>query len=431
MSIYQPLLELIFDKNPEEAKKCLNDICKSIMRQSRSNPNVYNITYDMIHTDFNNPIALLCRGLFIEYKEQNKNGNKEQNKDGNKEQNKDENRWEILCCAFPKFFNYGEKEYQPFDESTMIVEEKWDGSLIKLYYYNDNWQIGTNNCPFAIDAPCDMEKTFHDLFLESAFQNNNINENINENNNDKNNVENKLEDLEWVKLLDREFCYVFEMIHPESQVVVPYNTKKIIHLLTRHVKTGREINFDTETDTNLTLPMIEKPKRYPYKSIQQCYDNILLHNEGVVIRDINNQRYKIKSPEYVEDHKIADKKNRERNDVFSIVRVLERIGASNLDDYKGLIYNKPNMLELVNKTEQDFKKLVTIVESYIQKYPTKNDFIKDYFNKNPIKKGSKTNDVTFNLLVNCYKKEDICSLVLKYCIATETIPSITPLNINQ
>jgi hypothetical protein len=106
--------------------------------------------YSQIESDFNNPIVRECRGIIL-----------------------DKSDWSIACHPFHKFGNYGEGYVPDIDWESAIVQEKVDGSLIKLWFnqYTNDWQWSTNGTINAFDASLQDNilgiKSFGDLVLYS------------------------------------------------------------------------------------------------------------------------------------------------------------------------------------------------------------------------------------------------------------------------
>ena len=68
--------------------------------------------YNQIDSDFNEPIVNESRGIILE-----------------------KNTWKVVAYAFDKFFNFGESYAAKIDWDSAVVEQKEDGSLIKVYFY--------------------------------------------------------------------------------------------------------------------------------------------------------------------------------------------------------------------------------------------------------------------------------------------------------
>lgn len=105
--------------------------------------NLYLLMYDMIKTDFKQPFSRNCRGIILE---------------------KGTNC--VVCYPFDKFFNYGEKHADMIDWESARYVEKLDGSIIKLFYYGEQWRIATNSCVDADTARTRKDnRSFRELFL--------------------------------------------------------------------------------------------------------------------------------------------------------------------------------------------------------------------------------------------------------------------------
>lgn len=107
--------------------------------------------------------------------------------------------------------------------------------------------------------------------------------------------------------LDKDKTYIFELVSPRTQIIVPYKCTMLYHTGTRHNITGME----TEEDIG-----IRKPARYPLHSLEACIraakelnsgmeKKSEVEQEGFVVVDRNWNRVKIKSPDYLAAHYIA------------------------------------------------------------------------------------------------------------------------------
>ena len=214
-------------------------------------------SYD-INADFSDPIVQEARGIII-----------------------DINTLEVVCWPFRKFGNYNEYYADKIDWSTARVQEKIDGSIIKLWYYNNRWNWSTNNTIYAENALANnvTNHTFLDLIYRAVNYNNiNFDE------------------------LNRNYTYIFELVSPENQIVIRYNEYKLYHLGTRNNKTGEELFNNIN---------IERPKEYNIKTFTECLnavskfntDGNILH-EGFVVVDNGWNRIKVKSLQYITTHHI-------------------------------------------------------------------------------------------------------------------------------
>ena len=153
--------------------------------------------YDMIKTKFDKKGALATRGTVFALNDKGVF-------DG-----------QIVCVPFFKFFNYGETfAYNGLDDEIVSIQRKYDGSLIKVFPYNDQWHIATNGTAKANDA-------FTSLFEKAI----------------------GLELHEFDKIFSREKVYIFELCTPENKIVVSYDNYHARLLLTRCNKTWEEVDL--------------------------------------------------------------------------------------------------------------------------------------------------------------------------------------------
>src|ERR1035438_2036279 len=89
--------------------------------------NLIQFTYDMLDSPKSDPIIRESRGLIL---------------------NEDDN-WNVVAYPFNRFFNEGEGCADTIDWSTAKVQEKVDGTLIIMYWYDNIWQIATRGSPDA------------------------------------------------------------------------------------------------------------------------------------------------------------------------------------------------------------------------------------------------------------------------------------------
>lgn len=202
----------------------------------------------------------------------------------------DTERLEVVCWPFRKFGNYNESYADAIDWSQARVLEKVDGSIIKLWYdpRKPGWQFSTNASLRAENAPVGeyARKSFHDLICTAE----------------------NYADVPF-DALDKEITYIFELVSPGSQVVVPYEATCLYHTGSRHNLSGEEMELDIG---------IRKPKAYPIHSLQECVETAVMLNrnasdailaEGFVVVDGSWNRVKVKSPDYIARHHLTQMKS--------------------------------------------------------------------------------------------------------------------------
>lgn len=262
-----------------------------------------------IEADFYNPIVQEARGIII---------------------NVDE--LEVVCWPFRKFGNFNEPYVDTIDWESARVLEKVDGSIIKLWFnkITNNWQFSTNATISASDAPISglFDINYMDLIKQAI--------NYNQIPYDK---------------LDKDTTYIFELVSPISRVVIYYYTTTLYHTGTRNNITGKEEELDIG---------IIKPKVYSLNSLEDCCNAAKelnktnseneVTNEGFVVVDKNYHRIKIKSPDYLIVHRIAE------NKVISKVDCIDML-INRREDIDKVIKAYPSLTHIVRYYDYKLEEL--------------------------------------------------------------------------
>lgn len=236
-----------------------------------------------IDCDFSNPIVQESRGIIL-----------------------DLDNLEVVCWPFRKFGNYNESYADKIDWNTARVQDKIDGSIIKLWWnrMTGKWQFSTNRTINA-DAALANQMT-QETFLDVIRKADNYNEIILR-----------------LPIFNKDYTFIFELVSPETQVVVKYPKSHLYHIGTRNNISGQEMDSDIE---------IEKPKEYPLKSLDDCVtavgelnksDDGQVHGvkkEGFVVVDGNWNRIKVKSPDYLMLHRMSSNSNFSKERIISMIR---------------------------------------------------------------------------------------------------------------
>lgn len=253
--------------------------------------------YSQINSDFSLEIVREARGLILEDK-----------------------TWNVVCYPFKKFFNYGEAYADEIDWKSAKVTSKEDGSLIKIYFYNGEWKVGTNSTIDAEDAELNSPyyKNFRELFDVAA--------------------DNCKFDFDR---LDPNYTYLMELCSCHNIIVVPYNEPKLFHIGTRNNITCEEEEVDIG---------IEKPKQYMLSSLDDCIAMAATFDftrEGFVVVDKNYHRIKVKSEDYVRVHRLAN------NGSITLERAIDLIRMNELEEF--LVYC-PQYTDFINDVRHRFNK---------------------------------------------------------------------------
>jgi len=263
-------IEKLIKDNPTNWKQILIDLKINIVE----NENYYLFKYSLINNpDFTNEAVRQCRGIIF-----------------------DKNTLKPVCIPFFKFGNYLENYVPNMDWKSVRIEEKIDGSLIKVWYHN-GWHISTNGSIDAFNTDLMVNdllikdcpyKNFGDLF-ESVINLKNYN-------------------------LNKNYTYMFELASPYNQVVIKYDKIEVYHIGTRNNLTYQEIIEDIG---------VKKPKIYEIakdlKTIIEQANMFKGEKEGFVVVDKDWNRVKIKSEDYVKAHYIKNNGNISKNRLVKLI----------------------------------------------------------------------------------------------------------------
>lgn len=277
------------------------------------------LNYNQLDSDFSNPIVKECRGLILYHND-----------------NKHNAEYVPVCIPFFKFFNYGESNADSIDWDTAKVQEKIDGSLIKVWHYEGKWHISTNGTIDAHKSSLVQNmkyKTFYDLFIDAA----------------------KNSGLDYDKL--NEYCtYMFELVSPYNKVEIPYEETKIYHIGTRNNLNFNEVNIDIG---------IEKPKEYNLHSLNDCIDScskMPYTQEGYVVVDSQYKRNKVKSPAWVRVHHLHN------NGVITDRRIIDIVKNNEQEEFLTYFPEYKNRFANINSAIDKFifcnKVMLSMVDDY-------------------------------------------------------------------
>jgi len=245
---------------------------KDVREDDPNNP--YVLLYYGIGANFNDPVVKEARGIIINEKTR-----------------------DVACWAFNKFGRYDEPYADQIDWSTASVQSKIDGSMMKLWWdeYHGKWEWATSGMIYAKDAYIRQDS---DISFQTII--------------DKCETIDHINELIRDGLLNKDLTYIFELISPETTVVIKYDVYDLIHIGTRNIRTGKEINEDIGmsivtkhplTNLNECISQVEK--------LNTTYDGKIAHcnNEGFVVVDAQYHRIKVKSSIYLILHHIMDLKS--------------------------------------------------------------------------------------------------------------------------
>lgn len=230
-----------------------------------------------------------------------------------------------VCVPFYKFGNIGEYYTDKIDWKSHVIMNKEDGSIIKLWFDEDEWRVSTDSSIDARDSNVNETSdifnrynSYYELFQEAAINSN----------------------LDYSRL-NKDNTYMFELTSPYNKIVTKYQETKLFHLGTRNNITQLELEEDIG---------VAKPETFSIKGPFKVLRLRLRANkfrdgrEGFVVKDNLYNRIKIKSKHYVKFHKVRN------NGMLNFKSRLDIIMSDDYDEY--IIYfpeDKKNMEEIIYK----------------------------------------------------------------------------------
>ena len=234
------------------------------------------IKYNQLFSDFKEPMVREARGIIVQ-----KKGRK----------------YRLVRIAFTKFFCVGDPNakrdlYKLAHRKQWFVEEKIDGSLITLAWWDNKWHISTSGSIDAYKAPLSFSngdiQNFGRLFEYAS------------------------KDKIDYDRLDKRYTYMFELVGLENKVIVPYEVEDVYYLGRRDNYTLYEIPYMKDNCAGVekckrpkyrVIDVVANPKKL-MKDFQKEVDNFTKedeHFEGYVISDESlKTRVKMKSTQYME-----------------------------------------------------------------------------------------------------------------------------------
>lgn len=234
------------------------------------------IKYNQLFSDFKEPMVREARGIIVQ-----KKGRK----------------YRLVRIAFTKFFCVGDPNakrdlYKLAHRKQWFVEEKIDGSLITLAWWDNKWHVSTSGNIDAYKAPLSFAngdiQNFGKLFEYAS--------------------KGKID----YKQLNKRFTYIFELVGLENKVIVPYEVEDIYYLGRRNNNTLLEVPYfkdncagveDCKRPKCRVVDISKNPKKI-IKELQREVNSFTKdqeHFEGYVISDSSlKTRVKMKSSKYLE-----------------------------------------------------------------------------------------------------------------------------------
>lgn len=281
MFLYEPLLNLI--KTDRNWKKFLKqeprfvDVKQCPWKDEEGNvkyPNLYMLSYNGILSDFNDQYVRLCRGCIVSVE--------------------DKEHPQMICAPFTKFGNYGQSFCPEIDWASALVEQKVDGILIKLFYYDNKWHWITNN-GWNTNLPWKEMIKIPSKYTEIETDTCNTIQDLIDYCLTKNNA--------TLTEFAPDYTYMFELISPKVRILVDNPKTDLVYLGCRNNYSYNEYPLNI---AKVMIPGIKKFNTVKYFDLHNIDEVLQLCNsykgdtdEGVVVVDNKFNRVKIKCEDYI------------------------------------------------------------------------------------------------------------------------------------
>lgn len=230
-------LKKVFENKPYNLK----------IKEDAATTNLF-VIYNTDKSDFNLKIVNECNGLIL-----------------------DKNTLKIVCYTFDKCSNSLEIP-NIFDFNNLYIENAIEGTLVRLYYTNDNWLLSTKKCVDSSKASWISDKSFHQMFNECL----NISTNI----------------IGQDKL-NKNYCYSFIIVHPDNNIVVKYQFPVLYHISTRDMVSFEEIDLDIGIQKMMRTKVEPEQIQYVIEGVMNTRE---IFYEGIIFIDAQFKRWKLRTP---------------------------------------------------------------------------------------------------------------------------------------
>jgi len=204
--------------------------------------------------------------------------------------------FDIARYGFYRFMNFGEGgcDFTNMNERDFECEEKVDGSIIILSYFDGRWVAGTRGRVFP-DAKLPNGKNFEEMFWSL--------------------VDDCPFGISIYDYLNKKNCYTFELCSLENRIVVPYKKPQLVLLNVRDKFNDWKEFSSKELDDIYTYftEVVTRPKIFKFNTILDCIEKskeLSGFEEGFVIKKWNEKeqrfyRAKIKGRAYLDLHHVV------------------------------------------------------------------------------------------------------------------------------
>ena len=258
----------------------------------------FSLNYDQIEAKESDPLAQECRGLVLACQDGTSLSSQFLTLPGVKPSHDHLSPGQTRILAYPmkRFFNYGQGCAAQIDwsDAKLAVLEKLDGTLCIVYYdpFTDKWCVATRSVPEADLLMDNGLYTFRTLFEKALVDTTGYEFDV------------------FTRSLEKSYTYCFELTTPYNRIVVDYKTCGVTLLAVRGLVTLSEVDFKHPVVDLLPtcLPLVQG---HTYSTVDELVNWVSslnpMEHEGVVVRDSNFNRIKVKNAAYVAYNKLNDR----------------------------------------------------------------------------------------------------------------------------
>lgn len=184
----------------------------------------------------------------------------------------------VVRYGFYRFYNASEPGAATLT-GKLSISEKIDGSLVMFYYYKNEWHMSTRSTFDARDAVVgEFGFSFESIIKEAM---NEVGMTFDE--------------------LNRNYTYVFELVSPQSRVIIYYPNTRLYFLMARDNNTLEEVEIEH-------ISNCPTPRTFSFSNLNEITNFVSQFDgfefEGVVVKDENNNRLKVKNLNWLKLHKL-------------------------------------------------------------------------------------------------------------------------------
>lgn len=251
--------------------------------------------------------------------------------------------WKVIRYGFYRFYNLHEEGATQLDSDSIEVQEKIDGSLVMFYWYN-GWHMSTRSTFDARDAELSGGSGTFENVIDTAMENSGVK----------------------FSQFSKTCTYVFELVSPETQVIIPYSETRLYYLMTRN-----NYNLEESWSNCDNWPTFKTYKLKTLEEIEKFVNSFEGKDfEGVVVKDKFNNRVKIKNLNWLKLHKMFNNGRLDRESILEMIMSGEdgeflSYWPEKTEEFKGVRIWYENLLERAELLDR---------KDYPATYPNRKDF---------------------------------------------------------